>query len=271
MFADFQRKFRQRLGDVLIAGTIWVTDRVSTTLFQVLSDATLAALISLTRDSSNNLLLTVVAPVRVTSSIQFEDAGGYISRTAASGVMSFSANGGSISMQLIAGSSVQLGVPGNTTYGITLLDSSTGGTQGTATISGASRGGNTGGGHIVRVLGGSGSTATTGSVGGRLDLSGGAAFGTAANAGGDVRIAGGAPSSGGARGVVALGYDGTNACRVTVRNTILALNGFTSSAAAATTTELATSGDFGLHKNTSTGVVSLCFNDGGTIKSVMLA
>lgn len=47
--------------------------------------------------------------------------------------------------------------------------------------------------------------------------------------------------------------------------------GFTSSAGAASTTELPTDKDWSLHKNTGSGVVSLAFNDGGVIKSVALA
>ena len=88
--------------------------------------------------------------------------------------------------------------------------------------------------------------------------------------GGDLRFIGGAGFGSGARGVVALGYDGTTTSRVTVRNTIFALNGYTTTAVAATTTELPTSGDFGLHKNSGSGAVHLCYNDGGTIKSVAL-
>ena len=49
-----------------------------------------------------------------------------------------------------------------------------------------------------------------------------------------------------------------------------ALNGYTTTAAAATTTELPTDGGYGIHKNSTSGDVHLCFNDGGTIKSVQL-
>jgi hypothetical protein len=66
--------------------------------------------------------------------------------------------------------------------------------------------------------------------------------------------------------IVAFGFS----LGVAVRNTILGLNGYTSSAAAATTTELPTSGDFGIHKNTTSGNVHLCFNDAGTIRSVLM-
>lgn len=44
----------------------------------------------------------------------------------------------------------------------------------------------------------------------------------------------------------------------------------TSSPTAATTTDFPTAGDYGIHKNTTTGLVSLCFNDAGVIKSVAL-
>lgn len=105
-----------------------------------------------------------------------------------------------------------------------------------------------------------------------LMVRGGDAAGPSGNLnGGDLRLAGGPPFNAGVRGVVALGYDGTNVSRVTVRNTILGLNGYTSSAADPTTTDLATAGDYGIHKNTTSGTVYLAFNDGGTIKKVALA
>lgn len=47
--------------------------------------------------------------------------------------------------------------------------------------------------------------------------------------------------------------------------------GFTTTAAAATTTEYPTTKDWGLHLNTTTGVVSLVFNNAGAIKTVALA
>lgn len=130
-------------------------------------------------------------------------------------------------------------------------------------------------------LGGSGGSASnqTITVGTRISnndayhmiLLGAPAWGSSVNRnGGDVRIVGGAPSGTGARGVVQLGWDGTNTSRVRVRNTILGINGYTSSAAAATTTELPTAGDYGIHKNTTSGAVHLCFNDAGTIRSVQL-
>jgi hypothetical protein len=46
---------------------------------------------------------------------------------------------------------------------------------------------------------------------------------------------------------------------------------FTSTAADPTTTEIPNSGEFGLHKNTTSGNVFLAYNDGGTIKKVQLA
>ena len=86
--------------------------------------------------------------------------------------------------------------------------------------------------------------------------------------GGDVRILGGAPSGTGTRGAVALGWDGTNAGPVTVRGTKLSMRGYSQSTANPTTTELPTDGDYGVHKNTSSGTVFLAFNDGGTIRTI---
>lgn len=197
----------------------------------------------------------------------FEDGNGWISRTAFGNTLQFSPSSNTAVVNLSAAQMV-LGANG-TSFALAGLNAS--GSAGLFTIKAIDRSGNTGAGHGVSVIGGAGSTATTGSAGGRVDIVGGAANGTAANAGGDVRIAGGAPSSTGARGSVILGYDGTNASRVTVRNTILGLNGYTSSAADPTTTELATAGDYGIHKNTTSGTVYLAFNDGGTIKKVALA
>lgn len=115
--------------------------------------------------------------------------------------------------------------------------------------------------------------ATTNIVGGHVTISSGSGSSGSANAanGGNVLIGAGAGFGTGARGVVQIGYDGANVCRVTVRNTILGLNGYTSTAADPTTTDLPTAGDFGIHKNTSSGTVYLAFNDGGTIKKVALA
>lgn len=47
--------------------------------------------------------------------------------------------------------------------------------------------------------------------------------------------------------------------------------GLTSSAAGASTTEYPTDGDWGIHKNTTTGVSSLARNDGGAIKTAAMA
>ena len=204
--------------------------------------------------------------VGVGGTLYFEDANGWIRRTAATNTVSIAPS--SSNPQFSVAATIATVGSNSTNYALNGLIAS--GATGVFTIRPSDRGGNTGAGHAMLLAGGGGSTATTGSAGGRVDVFGGAANGTAANAGGDVRIAGGAPSSTGARGVVALGYDGTNVCRVTVRNTILGLNGYTSSAADPTTTELATAGDFGIHKNTTSGTVYLAFNDGGTIKKVAL-
>lgn len=142
------------------------------------------------------------------------------------------------------------------------------------TVSGGNCGNGQDGATGLTLLGGNASpNATTNIVGGHVTISSGSGSSGSAGAasGGNVRIGAGAGFGTGARGVVQLGYDGTNVCRVTVRNTILGLNGYTSSAADPTTTELATAGDYGIHKNTTSGTVYLAFNDGGTIKKVALA
>jgi hypothetical protein len=51
----------------------------------------------------------------------------------------------------------------------------------------------------------------------------------------------------------------------------LRLLGYVSSAAAPTTTELPTSKDCAIHKDTNLGTLRIAFNDGGTIRSVVLA
>lgn len=51
----------------------------------------------------------------------------------------------------------------------------------------------------------------------------------------------------------------------------LRMKGFTTVAGVPTTTEYPTAKDFGIHKNSSSGVVSLVYNDGGVIKTVALA
>jgi len=116
-------------------------------------------------------------------------------------------------------------------------------------------------------------TATTNLSGGAISLVGGAGASSSAGAanGGHVYMLGGQGFGTGVRGLVHLGYNGTTIGRVTVRNTILGLNGYTSSAADPTTTELATAGDYGIHKNTTSGTVFLAFNDAGTIRKVALA
>lgn len=48
----------------------------------------------------------------------------------------------------------------------------------------------------------------------------------------------------------------------------LRLVGFTSSAAAATIAQYPNNKDFGIHKNTISNIVTLCFNDNGNIKSI---
>lgn len=269
MFAGFNREVRNSLR---VAG---FRLRYAVAVCEIAAEqygAALAANIDLLLSPRGSGIVRTAGNFQVGSgaTVYFENTGGFIRRTAPSDTMLFAPANGSTTFSLIGAGTAQFGAQGQASFTLNLLDGATGGTQGTFTVSGGTRGGNTGAGHIVRLIGGAGSTATTGTAGGRLDLLGGAANGTAANAGGDVRIAGGAPSSTGARGVVALGYDGTNVSRVTVRNTILGLNGYTSSADDPTTTELATAGDYGIHKNTTSGTVYLAFNDGGTIKKVAL-
>jgi len=194
--------------------------------------------------------------------VYFDDTGGFIRRMTSTNIMQFAPSGATAQMALSA-ALLNVFVP--------VRVGSQGAAVTTQIFGAVDRLNSAGAGHPVRLVGGAGSTATTGSVGGRAEVIGGAANGTGNNVGGDVLLSGGAPTGTGARGVVQLGYDGTNVCRVTVRNTILGLNGYTSSAADPTTTDLATAGDYGIHKNTTSGTVYLAFNDGGTIKKVALA
>lgn len=196
----------------------------------------------------------------------FEDGNGWVQRTAGTNIMQFSPSGNASALTLTA-STLNCG-PLVSSFFLSGLSSF--GAAGTLTIGPSLRNNNTGVGHAVKLTGGSGSTATTGSSGGAVTVVGGDSFGTAANVGGALYLGGGAPSSTAARGTVNLGYDSVNVSRVIVRNTILALNGYTTTATAATTTELPTAGDCGIHKNSSSGAVHLCFNDGGTIKSVQM-
>lgn len=69
----------------------------------------------------------------------------------------------------------------------------------------------------------------------------------------------------------ALGTGTSRAIRLVPAGAMMLRGLFASSAGAPTTTEFPTSGDWGLHKNTGTGTVSLVYNDGGTIKTVALA
>lgn len=117
------------------------------------------------------------------------------------------------------------------------------------------------------------SSATTNIAGGAVTIAGGAGASGSSGAanGGHVYLLGGQGYGTGTRGQVRLGYDGVSIGRVTVRNTILSLNGYTSSAADPTTTDLPVAGDYGVHKNTTSGTVYLAFNDAGTIKKVALA
>lgn len=266
MFAGFNREVRNsfRLMGLRIRYAVAVVEIAAEQY-----GAAVAANIDLLLTARGTGLVRTTGNFRIGTggTLFFEDGNGWISRTAGGNTLQFSPSGNTSVLNLTA-AAIIVGASG-TTYTLHGLNST--GTAGQFTIKPSDRGGNSGAGHVVSLIGGAGSTATTGSAGGRVDILGGAANGTAANAGGDVRIAGGAPSSTGARGSVILGYDGTSVSRVTVRNTILGLNGYTSSAADPTTTDLATAGDYGIHKNTTSGTVYLAFNDGGTIKKVALA
>jgi hypothetical protein len=265
MFAQFQQKFRQRLGDILIAGAIWVNDKVSSTLFAIGSDVTGGLpILSLTRDSGGNPVLTFASPNTTTASVSLQLVNGLLTYSASAanttlnlGGLELAINGGAV----LTGTNGKFGLAGNNAWttltfgfaGAQFIDSPAGTVRVQAPSAIASATTNLTG-SAVLIRAGDGASGSAGAAsGGNVQIGAGTKFGT------------------GTAGQVQLGWDGTVTSRVTVRNTILGLNGYTSSTAAATTTQLSTAGDCGLHKNTTTNVVSLCFNDGGTIKSVALA
>lgn len=191
--------------------------------------------------------------------IEFQDAAGYIERLSALNSLVLAPSSSTPAIMLSAATCNIL-----PDVMLTLAN----GAQVTREVRCADRANNSGDGHNLRVRAGAGSTVGSGSAGGRLWLQGGAANGTGNNAGGDVLLLGGAPSGTGARGAVALGWDGANAGPVTVRGTKLSLRGYSESGSNPTTTQLPADGDFGVHKNTSSGTVFLAFNDAGTIRTI---
>lgn len=135
-----------------------------------------------------------------TGKIEFEDANGWITRTAASNTIHFSPSSNAAAAELTA-AHLMLGALGGPTFSLHLLSASTGGVQGTFTIEPTDRGGNGGAGHKVILRGGVGSTAGAGEVGGGLFLAGGAA-GAGDKDGGNVDIDGGAKSGTGLDGAI---------------------------------------------------------------------
>lgn len=272
MFTHLQRKWRQRLLDVYLAGTIFVSNAIgvlarvdgqTSTTFGVTRST---EIVRLTRTAYDNFALALYAGRTDRGFSMTWDAGqGVI--TVLGGTLTL--GGGAASNVNLASGFIAISVPG------TRIGPNTGASPGQMIIGGAT--GATTGNYStgsVEIRGvHAGTNATTNITGGTVVIrSGDGASGSAgAASGGNVRIGAGAGFGTGARGVVQLGYDGTDVCRVTVRNTILGLNGYTSTAADPTTTDLPTAGDYGIHKNTTSGTVYLAFNDGGTIKKVALA
>lgn len=136
-----------------------------------------------------------------TGQLEFDDANGWISRTAASNTMQFSPSGNTAAMSLTAGT-LNPGFFASSNFTINGCAAHT--AVGTFTIQAVNRGGNTGVGHAVAVVGGGGSTATTGTAGGAASLTGGAAGGSGNNNGGGVDVSGGAPTGSGTYGRIRL-------------------------------------------------------------------
>lgn len=140
--------------------------------------------------------------------LQFDDANGWIARTAASNTMQFAPSSNTAALTLtssrlsLGSDSANPGVSGN--YYFSLSGGATVGVQHTCVIGPSARGGNTGAGHILVLCGGFGSTATTGSAGGDVKVLGGDAKGTGDNAGGSIYIRGGAKTGAGANGYIYL-------------------------------------------------------------------
>ena len=272
MFTHLQRKWRQRLLDVYLAGTFFVSPaigvlaRIDGQTSTTFGAARTTDVVRLSRTAYDSFALALYAARTDRGFSMTWDAGqGVI--TVLGGTLTL--GGGAANNVNLASGFIIISVPG------TRIGPNTGTSPGQMIIGGAV--GSTTGEYAtgsVELRGvHAGTNAATNISGGSVVIrSGDGASGSAgAASGGNVRIGAGAGFGTGARGVVQLGYDGTDVCRVTVRNTILGLNGYTSTAADPTTTDLPTAGDYGIHKNTTSGTVYLAFNDGGTIKKVALA
>lgn len=268
MFQDFQRKFRQRMGTVLLTGALQVLRKFELTVDGVRREDynittangwtwSVASGRAMYIDNNCNLQFTNLGSGVIAQTLQ---ANGYVYTPL---IVASSANNAQIVItgaNSSQGSSLTLSGKDHasggsfTLAGVTL-------TTDTAVVSSTIKG--------VTAF----ASATTNLAGGSVVVRGGdGASGSAGAAhGGHVRIGGGTKFGTGTAGTVQLGYDGSVVTRITVRNTILGLNGYTSSAADPTTTDLATAGDFGIHKNTTSGTVFLAFNDAGTIRKVALA
>ena len=275
MFQSFQQKFRQRLSNVLISGVAWVNNTAPASMLLRLSGTYVpppgaapvtSDIIRLSRVAVGSYRI-FLCPERTDRGMYFDFSASGVSIAPVLASTTLTLGNGSEAIALNApllrlnAGTTSLFVDTNSAVVLLTL-----GNSATAPGSDVTTG-------VTELRGKHAcATATTNIVGGNLLLrAGNGASGSAGVAsGGSVRIGAGINYGTGTAGQVQLGYDGTVVSRVTVRNTILALNGYTTTAAAATTTELPTAGDFGIHKNSSSGAVHLCFNDGGTIKSVQM-
>ena len=123
--------------------------------------------------------------------LYFDDANGWISRTAGSNAMSFAPSAGTLAMSLTS-SVLNVVCPA-------LTGRVANGAHTSFSVSATNRGGNTGVGISLNLIGGEGSTATTGSAGGSVNVSGAAAHGSGNNNGGDVVLSAGAAATGSGR------------------------------------------------------------------------
>lgn len=135
----------------------------------------------------------------VNSTLYFEDANGYITRSAASNTLSFAPSGAAVIMTLTAAG---LYAPSRI---YSLLNTGTI----DMTVGPRNRGGNTGTGGSITILGGTGSTSGTPSAGGASYLKGGDG-GTNQN-GGVAYVLGGAKNGSGTDGNVVICYTGSAA------------------------------------------------------------
>lgn len=268
-FESFQRKWRAILGDSIIAG-VFYTESVKNEIFATLRTLVVASgvptndLIRLERTALDTYRLSVF-PGRSDRGLTIDVSGSNVTITSISSPLVLASGNSTLNVPTAVvfpgGSACRVGpdvnnAMGTVTFGASATAPSTDVATGTVELRG----------QTARA------TAVTNLTGGTVLIRAGNGASSSAGAahGGNVRIGAGTKYGTGTAGAVQLGYDGTGVSRVTVRNTILALNGYTTTAAAATTTELPTAGDYGIHKNSTSGDVHLCFNDGGTIKSVQL-